>query len=62
MSPENYLIRHHYDIGDRGVSVDAPTGFDVKRAAVYMQFKAEEWFGDDKSALLRNNSNCLERD
>jgi len=35
-------------IGDQGVTVQAPAGFDARRAALYVQFKAEEWFGDDK--------------
>ena len=42
---QNYMIRHHYDVGDQGVSVMAPDNLDVKRAAVYIQFQAEEWFG-----------------
>jgi hypothetical protein len=42
---QDYLIRHRYEIGDQGVSVRAPEGFDARRAAVYMQFNAERWFG-----------------
>ena len=26
----------------------APVNLDVKRAAIYIQFRAEEWFGDEK--------------
>jgi hypothetical protein len=43
-----FLIRHRYDIGDQGVTIMAPQGFDVLRAAIYMQFWAEEWFGAEK--------------
>lgn len=43
----SYLIQHRYNIGDQGVTVMAAAGFDVKRAAVYIQFKAEEWFADE---------------
>ncbi|WP_321944394.1 hypothetical protein [Paraburkholderia tropica] len=43
-----YLIRHYYDIGDQGVTVKAPLGFDARRAAIYMQLLAEEWFGVEK--------------
>ena len=46
---QNYLIKHHYDSGDQGVSVIAPDNLDVKRAAIYIQLKAEEWFGDEVS-------------
>jgi hypothetical protein len=46
---QSYLICHHYDIGDLGVTVRAPIGFDAKRAAVYVQFWAEEWFGDGET-------------
>jgi hypothetical protein len=34
--------------GDQGVTIKAPAGFDARRAAVYMQFQAEEWFGVEK--------------
>ncbi len=44
---KTFLIRHCYDIGDQGVTVIAPAGLRVKRAAVYIQFKAEEWFDDE---------------
>lgn len=45
----NFLIHHRYDIGDQGVSVKVPNGFDVRRAAVYIQFMAEIWFGAEKA-------------
>ncbi len=45
---QTFLIRHHYDIGDQGVTIQAPQGFDARRAAIYMQFWAENWFGDHK--------------
>lgn len=44
----NFLIHHHYDIGDQGITVNAPIGFNTRRAAIYMQFQAEEWFGNEK--------------
>ena len=47
---EYFRIHHSYDIGDQGVTVMAPEGIDVRRAAVYIQFKVEEWFGDTMSA------------
>ena len=50
--PRTFLIRHHYDIGDQGVTVEAPAGFDARRAAIYIQFQAEEWFGEE--ALVTN--------
>lgn len=40
-----FVIHHHYDIGDQSVAVQAPLGLDLRRAAIYMQLKAEEWFG-----------------
>lgn len=43
-----FLIYHHYDIGDLGVTVRAPEGFDARRAAIYLQLQAEAWFGDEK--------------
>lgn len=46
----NYRIFHSYDVGDQGVSILAGSDFDVIRAAVYIQFKVEEWFGDTMSA------------
>lgn len=42
-----YFIHHHYDRGEQGVTVEAPASLDTKRAAVYIQFKAEDWFGDE---------------
>jgi hypothetical protein len=41
-------IRHYYDVGDQDVFV-FPTGAsapDTRRAALYCQFKCEEWFGE----------------
>ena len=46
---QNYLIMNHYDVGDQGVSVMVPDNLDVKRAAIYIQLKAEEWFGDEET-------------
>lgn len=46
---QNYLIKNCFDIGDQGVSVMAPDNLDVKRAAIYIQLKAEEWFGDEET-------------
>ena len=38
-------ITHHYDIGNQDVFVERRSGdVDAKRAAIYCQFKAEEWF------------------
>lgn len=39
----HYLLRHHYDIGDRSVffSLDGLTEHEVKDLVVYLQFKAE---------------------
>ncbi len=48
-SAQTFLIYHHYDIGDQGVTVRAPEGLDARRAAVYMQFWAEEWFGHEST-------------
>lgn len=45
---ESYLIKHYYDLGDQAVTVRAPAQLDPKRAAIYMQFWAEEWFGEEK--------------
>ena len=42
----SYLIKHHYDVGDKGVTVTAPLELDVRRAAVYIQLCAEKWYGD----------------
>ncbi len=44
---QTFLIYHHYNIGDQGVTVSAPEGFDARRVAVYMQYWAEEWFGHE---------------
>lgn len=41
---KTYLIHHNYDVGDRGIYVEA--SFNPVNAAVYLQFKAEELFGD----------------
>lgn len=44
-------ITHHYDVGDQDVFVTRRTGdVDPLRAALYCQFKSEEWF-DEPSAL-----------
>ncbi len=41
-----FRIRHHYDIGNQNVFVKRRSGdVDAKRAAIYCQFKCEEWFG-----------------
>lgn len=46
---DRVCIRHHYDIGDQRVFLRRLTGdVDAKRAAVYLQFKCEEWFGVEK--------------
>jgi len=42
-----FRIHHHYDWGDQSVTIKAPKGFDTKRAAVYIQFQAENLFGDE---------------
>lgn len=42
-----FRIRHFYDRGDQGVTIEAPSGLDTRRAAVYIQFQAENWFGDE---------------
>lgn len=48
-----FCITHHYDVGDQNVYVRRITGdIDAKRAAIYCQFKAEEWLGEKK--LLTN--------
>lgn len=44
-----FVIHHYYDIGDQRVAVQAPYGSDPRRAAIYLQLKAEEWFGDSAS-------------
>lgn len=49
---QKYLIRHRYQVGDQDVTVEGPVGLDMRRAAVFVQFRAEEWFGD--SALVSN--------
>jgi hypothetical protein len=42
-----FRITHHYDIGNQDVYVKRKTGsIDGKRAALYCQFMAEEWFGN----------------
>lgn len=46
---QTFCIQHHYDIGDQRVYIRRYTGgVDAKRAAVYCQFKCEEWFGSAK--------------
>ena len=42
---ETFLVHHRYDIGDQGVTIRAPQALNARRAAIYMQFWAEEWFG-----------------
>lgn len=42
-----FVIRHHYDAGSQPAAVIPAPDLDVRRAAVHIQFKAEEWFGDD---------------
>jgi hypothetical protein len=44
-------ITHHYDVGNQDVFVTRRSGdVDPLRAALYCQFKSEEWF-DEPSAL-----------
>lgn len=46
-------IYHHYDIGDQSSYIERRSGgIDAKRAALYCQFRCEEWFG--ASASLSN--------
>lgn len=41
-----FRITHHYDIGNQDVYVEDPTGeVDGRRVALYLWFKACEWFG-----------------
>lgn len=50
-----YQIKHHYDVGDRGVFIkflDLSKSEEVKNIAVYLQFKAEEIL--DESVTLDN--------
>ncbi|MEZ7523842.1 hypothetical protein [Burkholderia vietnamiensis] len=48
-----YRVTHHYDIGDQDVYVEHPTGdVDGKRVALYLWFKACDWFG--YSVLVSN--------
>lgn len=43
-----FKISHHYDIGNQDVYVKRARGsIDGRRAAIYCQFMAEEWFGAD---------------
>jgi hypothetical protein len=41
-------IRHYYDVGDQAMFVfrTGATSPDTRRAALYCQFKCEEWFGE----------------
>lgn len=48
----SHLVKHHYDVGDQGVTVTAPVDLDVRRAAVYIQFSAEDWYGE--TAMVTN--------
>lgn len=46
-APKILRITHHYDIGNQDVYVKHPTGeLDGRRVALYLWFKAEQWFGD----------------
>ena len=47
-----YKITHFYDIGNQEVYIQSHSEIDVIKAAVYCQFKAEEWF--DNSIVLSN--------
>ncbi len=44
-----YRIHHCYDIGDRSIFIESDR--DPSDAAAYLQFKAEELFGDDSICL-----------
>lgn len=48
----SYVIKHRYDVGYQGVTISAPPELDVRRAAVYIQFCAEEWYGE--TAMVTN--------
>jgi hypothetical protein len=44
---KTFCITHHYDIGNQAVFVERAFGeFDLVKAAVYVHFMAEEWFGN----------------
>jgi uncharacterized cysteine cluster protein YcgN (CxxCxxCC family) len=44
-----YCIEHFYDMGDQRIYIKRVSGdIDAKRAAIYCQFKCEEWFGSEK--------------
>lgn len=46
---DQVCITHHYDIGDQRVFLRRVAGtVDAKRAALYLQFRCEEWFGTSK--------------
>jgi len=41
-----HVIEHRYDIGDRSIFVSVPESVPIHEIAAYMQYKAEEWFGE----------------
>lgn len=48
-SADVYCIEHFYDMGDQRIYIKRASGdIDAKRAAMYCQFKCEEWFGPEK--------------
>ena len=42
-----FAIRHHYDAQPQAAAVLVPEDLDPRRAAVYVEWMAEEWFGFD---------------
>lgn len=54
-----FRIHHHHHIGDQGATIQAPHGLDTKRAAVYLQFQAETWFGDEVTLTNRGVAAAL---
>lgn len=47
-----YRIRHYYDVGNQDIYVVRRSGdVDAKRAALYCQFKSEEWFAEDAGLM-----------
>jgi hypothetical protein len=54
-----FRIHHHYHMGDQGATIQAPHGLDTKRAAVYLQFQAETWFGDEVTLTNRGIAAAL---
>jgi hypothetical protein len=49
--PTLHVLTHRYQIGDQDVAISAPADLDVARACAFMQFQAEEWFGDSTVVL-----------